>query len=181
VRVIRGAYAKNAATTERLLEHLAGCNECAGQVRAIRENRTRKRITLVFALAAASILIAIGLRSWFTGTQHSNIVVLDLRDTAPTRGAEAKTVPAVAAIHRGTGSIHVVLPVGSGRGVYQVGLFDVGEPPRQMQFTTENAIGPDSRLEIPLHFDFKQLAPGRYLVGLRRDGFPGDFYPVNVQ
>lgn len=182
-RVLSGAYAKDPATSERLLEHLSTCEACTdtlGRIRA-RRQRQRQRVTVVLAVLAAGILLAFGILWWFAPRQGSETVLVDLRDAAATRGAEAKTAPPVAIVAGSTGSIRIVLPVGSGSGRYQVGLFEPGDPPREVQVVSVNATTAESRLEIRFRFPPKRLAPGRYLLGLRSENSPWDFYPIKIQ
>lgn len=184
-RIVSGAYAKNTEASQRALDHLATCHNCETVLRELRALRVRRqrmqRIALVASFAAACILVALAVSAWFNHRHVATVAVLDLRDASPTRGTEVATAPAVGTIAREVDSMRILLPVGSGPGFYHIGIFQAGEPPRQVLATTGNAVAAGSRVEMSVPFHRKELAPGRHLLGLRTENAGWDFYPINIQ
>jgi len=184
-RIVSGAYARNMEASQRAVDHLATCHNCEAVLRELRELRIRRqrmqRIAFVAAFAIACVLAALAVSAWFNHRQVPTVAVIDLRDASPTRGADVATAPVVATIARGTDSVRIVLPVGSGPGLYQIGIFQAHEPPRQILATTGNALAADSRAEMSVPLHIKDIAPGRHLLGLRTEKSGWDFYLINIQ
>lgn len=184
-RIVCGAYAKNTEASQRALDHLATCHNCETVLRELKNLRARRqrrlRIALVAAFAAACVLIALVMTGLFNRRDDSTVAVVDMRDASPTRGTDVTTAPAVATIARETESVRILLPVGSGPGLYQIGIFEANEPPRQVLATTGNAFAADSHVEISASLHIKGLAPGRHLLGLRTENAGWDFYLINIQ
>jgi hypothetical protein len=141
----------------------------------------RPQTPAVLVVLAAVIVCAIAVGLWYKPHNTSATAVADLREIAAMRGPEMSTAPAVITLARSTRTLRVILPVGSGRGAYEVGLFQGGEPLHQLISATREAVEVSSRIEVSVPFDFSGLAVGRYFLGLRVDSAQWDLYPINIQ
>jgi hypothetical protein len=177
-----GKYHEGDPAIGRILGHLGECERCNDVMIAIRRRRVRTR-RFVLAFASAIVVAAV---TWFLSThdgdlkEANNIATIDLRNIAPTRGIESDIEPASIALSRDIHSVRIVLPVESVEGDYEAGIFrpEARESPILSSSGRTNLDNHDVVLSLSLNF--RDLKPGRYLLGTRHGGSGWQYYSLTV-
>ena len=115
-----GKYGRYQEERDALMSHLAVCDRCVDFMMLLKRRRVwRTRAALVLACAAA-ILVAV----WMS-TQHpaatSNVAIIDLRLSSPTRGTENAVGAVAGKVRRDADRWQIILPPGS-EGSYEFEL-----------------------------------------------------------
>jgi len=183
------------ATLERIDEHMMQCSPCFNDYVRLREARDRSArggkvagIAAVIALMVMSWLVVrlVKIRSQAptpSTVESTNVTyqanLLDLRNKAALRGAEANANEADAVLPAKPLDLSIYLPTGSEPGDYDVQITQgFGEPLLKAhgQASLRDHI---TVLEIKLNLD--PLRPGLYLFWIRQGASSWSYYPVRVQ
>lgn len=177
----RGGCSSPARRVE-ILEHLADCNHCIQILRRIREARVfRQR-----ALAVASLVVVVAATIWIWRERNPSenrvdvVATIDLRAATPTRGAEKpRTLPS-AKVHRQTAQLRIILPLGSD-GAYEAGILASGSNQPLLARASGITQVEDHSVVLHLSVSLSALAPGDYLLALKRTGGEWEYYSLTVE
>jgi hypothetical protein len=182
-----------------VLEHLTCCSPCFAQYeQLLAKERSSKTIRLL--ALCASVLLTIGLTIWFIASRNEStrpepqiakpvtpppppkleyqVASIDLRNRAPVRGEQTAPSEIVASLQRRPLNLRVYLPIGSEPGDYD---FQVArEAAAPIISTSGSAKLENRRIILRVQTDLRDLAPGRYIIGIRKGGFRWMYYPVSV-
>ena len=183
------------AEQERIDSHMMQCSPCFNDYVRLREARERSVRTRKVAAIAAVIALVVG--CWIAlrylrergkvgqpNTVARNSVayeadLLDLRNKAARRGAEANGSEAAAVLRPAPLDLTIYLPTGSEPGEYEVQVTQgPGEPllKAQGQASLRDHI---AVLEVKL--DLERLRPGSYLFWIRQGSSSWSYYAVLLQ
>lgn len=191
-----------ASESERILEHMTCCSACFGEYEGLlRKERVSKTLRLL-ALCAA-LLITIGAAIWFNtfrGTRAVRpteplivqnppppkpvpptpveIATVDLRNRSAVRGETDLTSGGlvVASLPAQPLDLSIYLPIGSEEARYEVAILRAEGNP--LVTVRGSATLQNRRVTMQLRTDLTGLAPGRYLLGVRKGSFQWAYYPV---
>jgi len=187
---------------ERILEHLTCCSACFGEYEALLRKEKISRNLKLLTLCAA-LVITIGAAIWFNAFRGASTVrpsepsvvqkapspaptppkpvevaTVDLRNRSPVRGENASNSGdlVVASLPAQPLDLSIYLPIGSEEARYEVTILRAeGNPLVAM---SGSATLQNRRLTMQLRTDLTGLAPGRYLLGLRKGSFQWSYYPI---
>jgi len=107
-------------------------------------------------------------------TYQANL--MDLRERAALRGAEANPNRAPIELPRAALALSMYLPTGSEPGKYQV---EIVEQPGKPLISAEGVAALRDHIAVlEVKVDLQRLRPGLYLVGIRQGGWSWAYYPV---
>jgi hypothetical protein len=186
----KGRYRNLPTKRNQLLEHLADCDRCNEQMRAVREQHMHKRKTYsraakAMVALAALVLLVVGLGIWWrerpvTGDPN-RIAVVDLRPLSPSRGDHPSLGTQAIRVSRLAGRIRVVLPVG-GEGDYQVEILAPGSATADpLVRTSANARIEDHLAVLNLPLKLSNLKPGSYSLALQHDDSGWEYYEIILE
>jgi hypothetical protein len=188
-RFAAGKYGKTVAQREELIEHLADCDRCNDWLTRIREEGSSKRaafdrpVKSVLAIACV-VTLALALWTWWrvsqTSPETNRVAVADLRLVSPTRGSESIDRSQAIRVPRRADRLRIVLPPGS-EGNYELEILR-----SDADATPLIRLSGATRLEnheviLGLSANLSNLKPGRYSLGLRRDGSEWEYYPLALE
>lgn len=187
---------------ERILEHITCCSACFGEYEGVlRKERVSRSLKLLTLCAA--LVITIGATIWFstfrdgptvrptepivvqkapprkpTPPMPVEIATVDLRNQSAVRGETGSTSGAsvVSSLPAQPLDLTIYLPIGSQEGRYQVAILRAqGNPLVAMggSATLQNR-----KVTLKLRTDLTGLAPGRYLLAVRKGNFRWAYYPI---
>jgi hypothetical protein len=186
--------------TDGVLEHLTCCSPCFAQYEQFLANERSSKSLRLLALCA-SVVLTVGLAVWFFASRTAPILPepqiakpitpppppkieyqlasIDLRNRAPVRGEQSATADAVVAtLRRQPLDLRVYLPVGSESGDYH---FQIGREAAAPIISTSGTAKLENRSVIlRIQADLRDLAPGRYILGIRKGSFRWMYYPLTV-
>jgi hypothetical protein len=186
--------------TDGVLEHLTCCSPCFAQYEQfLAKERSSKSLRLL--ALCASVVLTIGLAIWFFASRTEPIrpepqiakpatpppppkieyqlASIDLRNRAPVRGEQSAAADAVVAtLQRQPLDLRVYLPIGSEPGEYELQIAREAEAAILSARGTARLEDRNVTLRIPV--DLRELAPGRYLLGIRKGNFRWMYYPVTL-
>jgi hypothetical protein len=177
-----GKYHQGDPAIGRILGHLGECERCNDVIISIRRRRIRTR-RFVLAFASAIILAA---ATWFLSIhdrglkEASNIATIDLRNVAPTRGIDSDAEPASIALSRDIQSVRILLPVESAEGDYEAGIFRPEAQGSPILSSSGRTNLENHDVVLGLSLGFRDLKPGRYLLGTRHGGSGWQYYSLTV-
>ncbi len=161
-----------------------------GTVAAAAAPRVTPRRDRAWLVAAAVVVMAIGLTAWGisawrarsspTGAMAPSQVALDLRAYAAWRDPAAAAPRAPLSLKRGPLTLVITLPVGSAPGFYDVQVLDA-------DLRTSRATGRGEAREheyltvLRVSLDLTGVAPGPYQLALRREAFDWHLFPAVVE
>jgi hypothetical protein len=196
---------KHGAEAEKVFEHLTSCSPCFSDYEKLLHRERLSRNLKVLALCA-SILITIGVALWLYGRlgregvrkSEPTIVqqpppakpaapiqyqaaVVDLRYQSPVRGEQQPRSgdAVVATLPARPLDLSIYLPVGSEDGRYDLQIASGTEAP--VVTLTGAAAFENRRVVMRLRTDLTGLAPGRYLLAIRKPDFRWSYYPIAVR
>ncbi len=171
------------------LEHVVTCSPCFEEYEEIRTAWRRKRTATFAGVAAAALLVIVGVGLVFLSHRNGAISVpasakpveiargevqkqlLDLRPFETFRGAPpigSQPLPAPPILGRANLLLTVQLPVGSYEGRYFFTIAD--SEGRQLLQTSATAEMKDHVTTAELQLDLRGLRPGQFTLLVRRDG-----------
>ncbi len=182
LRQLSRGQISSAVMRDALLAHLGHCDRCVALMASFRKKRRYGTTSL---LSAAAAILIVGLlwtwNGWRGHVQQSHeVAMVDLRPLEPTRGNEHPEKLA-ATIHRNVSRLHVILPVGSADGNYEVGVFRTEGQASPIVHIAGSTKITDHSLDLTLPGQFASLAPGRYLLGIRDGGAEWAYYSLVVE
>jgi len=194
--------------SESILEHLTCCSPCFAEYERLVHKERVSRSLRVLALCA-SLLITAGLAIWFYALQSEQgvrqpeptivqqpppvteqppqappiqyeVAVVDLRNRGPVRGDQQPAVgeDVVASLPARPLELSVYLPIGSEAGQYEVQILREADSP--LVTATGSARFEDRNVVLRLRANLAGLAPGQYLLGLRKATFRWTYFPIAV-
>jgi hypothetical protein len=187
---------------ERILEHLTCCSTCFGEYEdLLRKEKVSRNLKLLTLCAA--LVITIGAAIWFHGFRGASpvrpseplivqeappatptpparveIAAVDLRNRSAVRGETGSTSGdvVVASLPAQPLDLTIYMPIGSEEGRYEVAILSAeGNPlvPGDGSATLQNR-----KVTMQLRIDLTGLAPGRYLLGVRKASYRWAYYPI---
>ena len=187
---------------ERILEHLTCCSTCFREYEnLLRKEKVSRNLKLLTLCAA--LVITIGAAIWFNGFRSApavrpseplvvqnappptpapptrvEIATVDLRNRSAVRGETGSTSGdvVVASLPAQPLDLTIYMPIGSEEGRYEVAILrDEGNPlvPGGGSATLQNR-----KVTMQLRIDLTGLAPGRYLLGVRKASYRWAYYPI---
>jgi hypothetical protein len=184
-----------------ILDHLNCCSPCFVEYEHLLRKERVLKSAKILALCAC-LLIGAGLAVWhyvFRGGQGLRepaptivrqpapqgatpfeIAVLDLRNRSPVRGEQqpAPGEAAIASLPPRLLDLSVYLPIGSEEGDYEMQILRDAATPLVTQSGT--ATLEDRNVILRLRTNLTGLAPGRYLLGVRKAAFRWMYYPIAI-
>jgi hypothetical protein len=171
----------NPVQRDQLLAHLGTCDRCIGVLRKMRERSILiRRASLVLAVAAAAVL-AVALWATLNPSSSSSGIVatVDLRLVSPTRGSENNGGAAAFTAPRKTVRLRIILPIGS-EGKYECQILHAPQSVSLLRASGEAHLeNHDVVLDLPVKLG--KLAPGRYLLALRRESSEWVYYKLFLE
>ncbi len=190
---------------ERILEHMTCCSVCFGEYEALlRKERVSRSLKLLTLCAA--LVITIGAAIWFntfrgaptvrpsepsivqnapsptsTPPKPVEVATVDLRNQSAVRGESGSNSAAVvvASLAAQPLDLSIYLPIGSEEARYEVAILRAeGNPLVAM---SGSATLQNRRVTMQLRTDLTGLAPGRYLLGVRKGSFQWAYYPIALE
>ena len=169
------------------VDHVGFCSPCYVEYDALRRQAVNRRWMRFGAMAAGiAIVVGLGIWSWFGGWgQHRKdagtyqACRLDLRNRFVLRGGgEQSPKPPTAPLElsRGRLELGLDLPIGSREGQYEVQI--LGQPGKPVTSASGTAKIENYIMVLRIKIDVRTVAPGHYLLGIRRQGFDWTYYPV---
>jgi hypothetical protein len=179
------------------LTHVARCSPCFQEFAALRDAQARRRSRLrLLPIAAGVLLAAIGVTAYLERSRLFPVAssgasaqaggyiaaLLDLKDRSAVRGVSKPTAeepkPDSLKLPREKLNLTVTLPFASPAGEYEIQVLKkIGHP----LLSTSGAANIQSGLTmLSVHLDISGLAPGRYLLGIRRVPWDWTFHPVLI-
>ncbi len=194
---------RSSAENEGVLQHLTSCSPCFVEYeRLLAKDRVSKSLKLL--ALCASVLIAVGFGVWFFASSGEppirppgpkivqreappappppvqyQVAVVDLRNKSSVRGEQPSTSDdVVASLLARPLDLSVYLPIGSEAGQYEIQIAREAQTPlvtASGSATLENRI-----VVMRSRADLTGLAPGRYLLAVRKGEFRWMSYTVAV-
>jgi hypothetical protein len=183
-------------------EHIWSCSPCYSEFAFLRNQRRaaehaagqmRRTKWLRFGVAAASLLL-VGI--WFGVILHKKkeitskvaptappqivSMVLHLRDVGTSRGSDPNRLEQVE-LPRRLLRLTIELPRFSSSGLYTVGLLFSKESNSAMALAAAPSVRGKDGLDTTVILDLRQVPPGPYFLGTRRDNYSALYYPVIVK
>ena len=204
--VLRAATRRKhgAEESELVFEHLTCCSPCFADYESLLRKEKLSRNLKLLALCA-SLLITVGVALWLYGRPGQEgprqpepkvvqqppapqlappvqyeVTVVDLRNRAPVRG-EQPPEPSeivVASLEARPLELSIYLPIGSEESSYELQILRPGETP--LVASTGSATLENRNIVLRLRADLTGLAPGRYLLGIRKATFQWAYYPITL-
>ncbi len=187
---------------ERILEHLTCCSTCFREYEnLLRKEKVSRNLKLLTLCAA--LVITIGAAIWFNGFRGASpvrpseplivqkappptpaplrpveIATVDLRNRSAIRGETGSTSGdvVVASLPTQPLDLTIYLPIGSEEGRYQIAFLRVEGNP--LVTVGGSATLQNRKVTMQLRIDLTGLAPGRYLLGVRKANFRWAYYPL---
>jgi len=178
------------------------CSACFGEYEALlRKERVSRNLQLLTLCAV--LVITIGAAIWFntfrvaptvrptepvivqkappptpTTPTRVEIATVDLRNRSTVRGETGSTSSDVVAASLPARSLDltIYLPIGSEEGRYQVAILRAEDNP--LVAVGGSATIQNRKVTMQLRIDLTGLAPGRYLLGVRKGNFRWAYYPI---
>lgn len=176
--------------------HIWHCSPCFAEFKAIRdlrwerqarEERIRKRNLQwsVAALVTGVLIVAamLGTREIQRTRPEVATVTFNLYDagTGTYRGADQGYNVQLPPLPRKLDEVHVILPRFSTAGHYTVAILRAKDPASAVALGSDSALAHDQRFELTVRLDLKDIPPGSYFLGTRRDSDESVYYyPVTV-
>jgi hypothetical protein len=148
----------------------------------------------------ASLVLTLGLSIWFLASRSEptspepqlakpvppapppkveyQLASIDLRNRAAVRGEQMAPSEVVASLQRQPLDLRVYLPIGSEPDNYEVQIARDAAAP--ILSTSGTAKLENRTVILRVQVDLRDLAPGRYQVGIRKGTFRWMYYPVSV-
>jgi hypothetical protein len=171
----------NPVQRDQLLAHLGTCDRCIGVLRKMRERSILiRRASLVLTVAAAAVL-AVALWATLNRSLSSSSVIatVDLRLVSRTRGVENNNSAAAVPAGRNAGRLRIILPIGS-EGKYECQILGAPQSVSLLRASGEAHLeNHDVVLDLPVKLG--KLAPGRYLLALRRESSEWVYYKLFLE
>jgi hypothetical protein len=171
----------NPVQRDQLLAHLGTCDRCIGVLRKMRERSILiRRASLVLTVAAAAVL-AVALWATLNRSLSSSSVIatVDLRLVSRTRGVENNNSAAAVPAGRNAGRLRIILPIGS-EGKYECQILHAPQSVSLLRASGEAHLeNHDVVLDLPVKLG--KLAPGRYLLALRRESSEWVYYKLFLE
>jgi hypothetical protein len=171
----------NPVQRDQLLAHLGTCDRCIGVLRKMHERSILiRRASLVLTVAAAAVL-AVALWATLNRSSSSSSVIatVDLRLVSPTRGVENNNSAAAVPAGRNAGRLRIILPIGS-EGKYECQILGAPQSVSLLRASGEAHLeNHDVVLDLPVKLG--KLAPGRYLLALRRASSEWVYYKLFLE
>jgi hypothetical protein len=162
-----------------LLTHLSSCERCITLLREMRERRVLiRRASLVLAVGAV-LAVAVWAKLDLSSPSSSVVATVDLRLASPTRGIENSDGAAAVTAPRKAGRLRIILPIG-GEGKYESQILRPGQNV-PMLFTSGEAYLENHNVVLNLPVQLGSLTPGRYSLGLRREGSEWVYYKLILE
>ena len=189
---------------ERILEHMTCCSVCFGEYEAfLRKERVSRSLKLLTLCAA--LVITIGAAIWFNTFRGAptvrpsepsivqkappqtpapptpvEIATIDLRNQSAVRGETGSTSGAVVVtLPAQPLNLSIYLPIGSEEARYDVAILRAEGNP--LVTVSGWATLQNRRVIMRLRTDLTGLAPGRYLLGVRKGSFQWAYYPIALE
>jgi hypothetical protein len=184
--------------SDRRIEHVTHCSPCFKELLDIRRGRKRRRVGRWLSVAAAAAAI-IGAVIWVRSgdgarknpdtpqsadgrrtPESLQVAQLNLQNRPITRGVNSgATNDATLKLPQGRLKVTVLLPFGSEDGRYDVQILKEVDSPLVTASGTASIESGATRLAVQL--DVHAIAPGKYLIGIRRPPLDWSFYPLVIQ
>jgi hypothetical protein len=191
-----------ASEGERILEHMTCCSACFGEYEGLLRKERVSRTLRVLALCAA-LLITVGAAIWFNGFRGASpvrpsepltvqkappptpvpptpvqIATVDLRNRSTVRGETGPTSGdlVVASLPAQPLDLTIYMPIGSEESRYEVAILRAEGNP--LVAVGGSATLQNRKVTMQLRIDLTGLAPGRYLLGVRKSNFRWAYYPI---
>jgi len=206
LEVLRSVSRKKRAQeeSETVFEHLTCCSPCFAAYEGLLRQQKLSRNLKILALCA-SLLITVGVALWLynrpgqvgprppepTVAQQPpapppapqiqyDVAVVDLRNRAPVRGEQqaAESETAVASLQARPLELSVILPIGSEASAYELQILKT--PGMPLVTSAGSAVVENRNVVLHLRADLSGLAPGRYILGVRKGSFQWMYYVVTV-
>lgn len=163
------------------IEHITTCSPCFIEYSAVRLAWKRRRLLRMAASIAAVLLVAAVSLVFISSRNHTTSKApvataeatsdVDMRPFSPIRGESDNSQQAekyAAILSRKRSRLNVILPVGAEEGIYEVRFMD-----KDLQSVIASGKAPaafvDHLVRLTIAFDLTEVAPGAYVVALRRD------------
>lgn len=187
---------------ERILEHITCCSACFGEYESLLRKERVSRTLKLLALCAA-LVITIGAAIWFNTFRGASIVrppapiivqkappptpvplapieiaAVDLRNQSAVRGETGSTsgTVVVASLPAQRLDLTIYMPIGSEEGRYEVAILRAEDNP--LVAVGGSASLQNRKVTMQFRIDLTGIAPGRYLLGVRKTGFRWAYYPI---
>lgn len=170
-----------------LVDHIGTCSQCFVEYSRY---RSRHKVSTGLVYAVPCLLLVAGIASWSLGsfsprplappveqaTQRPPepalppeiSMVLNLRNSAVVRGDDSSSTQSpIPQLRRAKLALSMQLPVGSEEGPYEVNLTDSGGHAVR---TAKGTAALQGFIQVlPIHVDLAELAPGTYILRVRRN------------
>ena len=186
------AWADRSLPDEEVLErvdHVGFCSPCYAEYWALRREVVNRR-WMRFGAIAAGVVLAVGLSllAWFGWRQHErdleayHLCHLDLRDRGVLRGGgdeTPKTPNTPLEMSRRRLDLEIDLVIGSEPGTYEIGV--VRGDGKLLVKTSGSAKMENYIAVLRGKIDLRNLPPGPYFLGIGRNDFDWQYFPVVVK
>ena len=164
---------------EPWIHHFSACSPCTREFAQLREGYQRRRIRLVYGIAAGGLLAAMA--AWLLlrsplGPAQLRPVTIDLSDWAILRGPEGNAPNAPLQLVKGYLNITLYLPTGSEPGMYEVQV--VREPGHPIWSAQQEAKLENYKATLRVQADLRHFGPGLYLLAFRRQDQSWTYIPL---
>ncbi len=191
------AQKRSTAEASGVLEHLTCCSPCFAQYEQFLANERSSKSLRLSALCA-SVVLTVGLAIWLFASRTAPIrpepqiakpgpppkveyqlASIDLRNRAPVRGEQTTAGnEVVATLQKRPLDLRIYLPIGSEPGEFEVQIAREAEAAILSARGTARVEDRNVTLRVPI--DLRDLAPGRYLLGIRKGSFRWAYYSLAV-
>jgi len=164
---------------EPWIHYFSACSPCTREFAQLREGYQRRRIRLVYGIAAGGLLAAMA--AWLLlrsplGPAQLRPVTIDLSDWAILRGPEGNAPNAPLQLVKGYLNITLYLPTGSEPGMYEVQV--VREPGHPIWSAQQEAKLENYKATLRVQADLRHFGPGLYLLAFRRQDQSWTYIPL---
>jgi hypothetical protein len=196
---LKAVAQKRQTQADGVLEHLTCCSPCFAQYEQFLAKERSSKSLRILALCA-SLVLTLGLSIWLLASRTEptrpepqiakpvpaapppkieyQLASIDLRNRAAVRGEQTAPNEVVASLQRQPLDLRVYLPIGSEPDKYE---FQIARDAAGPILSTSGTAKLENRTVIlRVQVDLRDLAPGRYLVGIRKGTFRWMYYPVSV-
>jgi hypothetical protein len=202
---------RSTAETESILEHLTCCSPCFTEYeRLVHKERVSRNLKILALCASLLITVGLAVWFYVSRGEPGirepeptivqqpppvpetpappqappiqyEVAVIDLRNRAPVRGEQqpAPGEDVVASLPARPLELSVYLPIGSEEGQYEIQI--LREADRPLVTATGSARFEDRNVVLRLKAGLTGLAPGRYLLGVRKGSFRWMYYSISAQ